>query len=682
MPVALPGAHVGSITIAERSLRGEISQGMCCLNSELGILDKAEQVHFFAVNVTNGTPLAEALNLTDAIITIDNKTLTHRPDLFCHIGFARELSALLRRPLHLKKLSTKATKVSKQLPYNVQLQTKLCRRYLGAAFDNITIAPSPDWLQQRLQAVGLRPINNVVDITNYVMLEYGQPLHAFDYAKLSGSKIKVRPAQAGERLQALDEKIYSLSPTQLVIADAAKPVAIAGIIGGAESAISPNTTSIALESANFDPVVVRLGAAALGVRTDASTRHEKNLPVIYPTYGFWRAAELLQKYAGARLASPIVDIGAAASKASVIKLNLSYVNNLTGVNFSVAAVQQTLKRLGCTVLSTTIKKNILQVKPPAYRGDLILPEDLIEEIARLFGYEKISPQPLTGQLEPQPQEMDWKIGGQLINLLVGAGASEVMGYSFYSEAMARSHNLPVADHLRLRNPMNPDQQLLRQTQQLGLLQFAKSNWQRGCRNFTLAEYGHVYLPTGEAKRVAFLTVGENAQEVVRTAKGLVGYLFKQAGIAVDLKTRGTTELIFEHQQTKLAQLQTYHDEKIQTAFVELYLSKLVNFWRETITVKALPQFPGIALDISMSLPDTVIWKDIENTIRRSGGGLITTIDVFDLYRGKDITAGHQVIGIRFWLQAPDRTLTMDEAEKIRHNVVHELTNKYQAKHRY
>lgn len=655
--VAKPGACVrwhgqgDLVTLAETTIRGEASFGMICAASEIGleqlfpqrddkeIVDLGDNAH------PAGTPIAEALDFNDWIIEVDNKTLTHRPDLFCHLGFARELAVILKQPLKLPALPQAAP--AERLPYQLRVEaSSACRRYLGVVLDGITVQPSPAWLRQRLLAIGLRPINNVVDITNYVMVEYGQPLHAFDYDQLSGGQVVVRLAQPNETLITLDGNPRQLTERMLVIANDTKPVALAGIMGGQASEITVDTTTIALESANFEPTTIRLAAQALALRTDASTRHEKNLPLVFCELGMWRAIQLLTELAGASIASPLVDQRNYDQPRPTIPLELAYVQRLMGVAIASAEVERILVALGCTVNG---QAGSWQVLPPTHRTDLLIAEELIEEVARLYGYSQITPQPLVAELVPQPVERTYQLGSQLVQRAVQAGAVEVLNYSFYSVATAQRFHWPLEQHATMLNPMNPNQALLRISLLPNLWLTVEANLDRGERDFTLVEYGHIYLQT-EQVMLGLACAGADAS-VYRQLKGLLDYLGCPAA-SINLQPFG----------------------KWWAAAAEINLTELAKQPILNPQVQPPPAYPGIALDISVEFPKATAWSDIEPVIQQAGGPLLTNLTVFDVYQ--------HALGIRLELQAADRTLTMDEAEQLRHTVIQALQHHFHATHRY
>ncbi len=655
--VAKPGARVrwhgegDLVTLGETKIRGEASYGMICAAVELGLEQRfpaAGEREIIALTQTNhatGTSIAEVLGLTDVIIEIDNKTLTHRPDLFCHIGFARELSVVLQTPLKLPAL-LQAEGVDR-LPYSIQMEApEHCRRYIGVVMDGVVIKASPAWLQERLYAIGLRPINNVVDITNYVMYEYGQPLHAFDYAKLSGQKVVVRLAKPNETMQTLDGMERKLTDQVLVIADDTKPEALAGIMGGLQSEITDTTTQVAIESANFKPTTVRLGAQSLAIRTDGSTRHEKNLPLVFPELGMWRTVQLMEELAEAKVASQFIDMRNADQPRPEITLELAYIQRLMGVSIEAAAVERTLTALGCEV---TFAEDCFTVLPPTHRTDLLIAEELIEEIARVYGYTAIEPQPLVATLVPQTIEQTYGLGSKLMHRAVEAGAYEVCNYSFYSLNTAKRFGLDAAKHTAMLNPMNPDQALLRQTLRPNLVLTAERNLDQGQRDFVLAEYGHIYLSNEEQIHFGVLCAG-STPEIYRQAKGF------------------QMELGLENATITLDKVGKWY-----TATVEANLSVLANQPETVLKAQPIPDYPGIELDISVAFPQPVKWAEISAAILKAGAPLLTAVTVFDRYEN--------ALGIRMTLQAADRTLTMDEAEQLRHTVITSLQTQFNAVHR-
>src|SRR5579862_3295379 len=394
----------------------------------------------------------------DHVIEVDNKSLTHRPDLWGHYGMAREVAAILGRKLIDP---VQPAQFPGGAPVHVNIEDhKLCPRYSALAFENVTIKPSPQWLQRRLEAVGLNPINNIVDVTNYVLAEIAQPMHAFDAAKLQGDEIIVRSARAGETIKALNDESYALDPSNLVIADPDGPVAIAGIIGGADSAISSSTTRIVLESANFNASSVRKTSARLKLRTDASMRFEKAQDPVNTIRGLERAFALLQEVSpGIRLAGGLTDTYRPLPAPQAITLDLDWLNKKLGAEVPAARVRKILEPLEFRVEETAPRT--FSVTPPTWRAtkDVTIKDDLVEEVGRMVGYGSITPvAPLTPARVP-PANPEREFQHRVRQMAAAQGFTEVHNYSFISEEQARTFGLPC--DVEVANPIASDQHLMR-----------------------------------------------------------------------------------------------------------------------------------------------------------------------------------------------------------------------------
>lgn len=700
IPIALPGAKVGELAIEKRKLRGQVSEGMCCLNSELGILNNAEEINLFDKNVKNGSLVSEILELDDTIFEIDNKTLTHRADLFNHIGFARELATVLGRSLNVPEIERGQMKSAGQLNISVE-NLELCPRYVGAILENIEVKASPDWMQRRLSSLGVNVINNVVDITNYVMLEQGQPLHAFDFNKLGGGKINVRTAQQGESLTTLDGFKRNLSNEILVISDSQGPVAIAGVIGGIGSEVDSNTKSIVLESAQFNGTAVRVGAQKLGLRTDGSTRHEKGLGFSFSENGFWRAVSLLEEYAGAKLIHPVTDTAKNVPQKDTIILSMDYLNRLIGVAVEKSQVIKWLSDLGCDIKE--INDSTLSVQPDLTRTDLKSQPDLVEEVARMYGYDAIKEQPLLGSLEPPQHQSDFKLGDNIISLLTGWGANEVYNYSFYSEADAIRAELDCQEHVAVLNPMNPNQKLLRQTLLVNLLNNVKKNLNNGFSEFILVEYGHLYYPENEFAVVGGIITSKE-DDVFYKAKGYVDAVLSSGHVNSSFETITKDQELENHayamfepvadarylvdnkQIATVGKVRHAITEKFgidnNIAYFTLKLDILANFFPGIYSEKLISVYPAIDLDISIEVERSVPWKEIKETINKSAGKILQSAEVFDVYQGEKVAGDRKALGIRLWFQSMDRTLEMPEAEKIRAKIIKALAHNFNAEHRF
>src|SRR5579862_6517261 len=432
----------------------------------------------------------------DHVIEVDNKSLTHRPDLWGHYGMAREVAAILGRKLIDP---VQPAQFPGGAPVRVSIEDHaLCPRYSALVFENVTVKPSPEWLQRRLEAVGLNPINNIVDVTNYVLAELAQPMHAFDAAKLQGDEIIVRLARAGETIKALNEEDYTLDPSNLVIADPSGPVAIAGIIGGAESAISDSTTRIVLESANFNASSVRKTSARLKLRTDASMRFEKAQDPVNAIRGLERAYALLREVSpGIHLIGGLADAYRPAPDPAPIVLSLDWLDRKLGRSIPEFEVRRILEALAFRV--EEIEPRIVSVFVPTWRAtkDISIREDLVEEVGRMIGYDTITPvAPLTPARVP-PANPDRVFHHKVRETAAEQGFTEVSNYSFVSEEMARAFSLDPAAHVQVANPIAADHNLLRTSLLPGIWKNIQDNM-RNFDHFRLFEIGREVHPDHES----------------------------------------------------------------------------------------------------------------------------------------------------------------------------------------
>ena len=448
-----PGIRTVYVPLGVKTVSGVASDGMLASAAELEITRDHK-----GVIELNGVM---ALPVPDSVIEIDNKSITHRPDLWGHHGMAREVAAItgkkLRDPVRLELLPGPGG------PVRVQIDDlALCPRYSALVFENVTVQPSPLWLQHRLTSVGLNPINNIVDLTNYIMAELAQPMHAFDRAKLRGETVWARPARAGENIVALNDEGYDLNPANLVIADAAGPIALAGVIGGRDSAISDSTKTIVLESANFHAGSVRKTSSTLKLRTDASMRFEKAQDPANTVRGLARALELLQELSpGIRLVGGLADVHREWAEPAPVSLDLDWLARKLGRVLDAAEVRRILESLQFGVSQKDTRT--FSVSVPSWRAtkDIALPDDLVEEIGRMVGYDSIEPKPPLVPCAPSydPPEREFLRG--IKRTLAARGFTEVLNYSFLSEEEARRFGLPLEDHVRVLNPIAAGQELLR-----------------------------------------------------------------------------------------------------------------------------------------------------------------------------------------------------------------------------
>lgn len=709
VPVATIGTKLpNGMEIAKAKVRGEESSGMLCAEDELGMGKDHTGILILDSKAKIGEPLTKALGLDDTIYEIDNKSLSNRPDLWSHYGIAREVAVLLGEKLKEFKVEVKeSTKPSEKLDIKIE-DFKLCPRYCGVVLEGIKIAESPDWLKKRVSAVGMRPINNIVDITNYVMMEIGQPLHAFDYDKLAEHRIVVRKAKKGEKIETLDDQTRELDESMLVIADAVKPVAIAGVMGGANTEIDDNTKKVIIESANFDHVSVRQTETKLGLRSEASIRFEKSLDPNLAEWGIKRAIELiLQLCPEAKLVSKIEDVNKFKLNQGPIKLSFDFIAKKVGQDIPKDKVVKILTGLGFGV-----KKGVkdLSVTIPTWRAtkDVSIPEDLVEEIIRIYGYSNLkSSLPMIAVSRPEAnKEMDLERKIKQI-LAYGFALNEVYNYSFVGEEQVKKLGLNLDEHIRLANPLTKEWNLLRRSLVPNLLENAAAN----CRNFDdfgLFELGLVFLPEAKGEKVSdkedkFLPLQvklisgiiseKRNDKPFFIAKNVIAGLLAQ--LHLDYKLEKTTEVLPFAKKTRAVKILVSGKEigyisepadnlydklglKSKVAIFEFNLTQLAALYSDDLKYKPIPKFPSIDLDISMIIAKKILWEEIYQAVKNIDKDLIRKITFFDVYEGTGIPEGKKSIAFRIEYRSDDKTLTMDEVQIIHQKVLNTLNSKFSA----
>jgi len=716
LPIALPGAKLpgGEIKITE--MMGVKSEGMVCGDDELGIGQKG--LTRFPANTPLGQPIADILGLNDISLVVDNKSLTHRPDLWGHYGIAREIAAISDKklkPLQLE-IDFPATGESP----NVEVKAKkLCPRYLGVYINNIKIAESPAWLKNRLSAVGYRSINNIVDVTNYVMAELGQPLHAFDAAKID-TGIIVRTAKKDEKITTLDGVERSLNQTgkdeTLVIADHKKPVAIAGIMGGANSEVDQQTTKILVESANFQPSSVRLTSVKLGLRTEAVQRFEKSLDPNLAEQAMKRVCDLiLQVSPEAIICGPVTDIKNFKDKQLTVTVSLKKVFSKIGVTIP---TEEVLKNLNSLEFKTTLSgKDKIKVEIPSFRAtkDISIEDDIVEEIARMHGYENIEAKlpKLPIKLPIENNERKLKHFARHA-LSLGLGFNEVYNYSFYSINDIKKCLLPEEPHIKVQNYLSEDQTHMRISLMPNILKNIGLNL-KSFDQFKLYEIGRTYedlqeyFPIEEKKICAVIVRNKAATKEKNTAagasnqgpsepfyeiKGALEEFFKLFHVnlkALEMR-KGESLCAYAHPNRyasyysrksgqEIARIfelhplvaKNYDIENAKIAVFEVNFSKLANLETEERKYKQIPKFPGIRIDVSVLIDKNTEIGKLQRAIQNCNKELIREVELFDLYEGQNIPPDKKALAFKVLLQSTQRTLTDAEMKTTQQKIFEELT---------
>ncbi|MDP4095491.1 phenylalanine--tRNA ligase subunit beta [Paenibacillus sp. P96] len=720
VPVAMIGAKLpGDFQIKKAKLRGVESQGMICSAKELGMNDKLlpkeqqEGILVLPADAELGTPIEKLLGLDDKVLEFD--LTPNRSDCLSMLGAAYEVSAILGRDIKVpdpeQDLIETAESAAGHLSVSVAA-SELCSHYAARVITGVTIGASPLWMQNRLMAAGIRPINNIVDITNYVMLEYGQPLHAFDAAKLSG-RIDVRLARAGETLVTLDDQERKLEPHMLLITDGEKPLALAGVMGGANSEVTADTVDIVLESAKFDGGSVRKTSRQLGLRSEASLRFEKEVDPAAVIPALNRAAALIQRYAGGAVQQGIVQYNEANIAPRIITLSLEKLNRYLGTDLSMLEVKTIFSRLHFSC--GDLEHGQLEVEVPTRRGDITLDVDLFEEVARLYGYDNIPTTAIEGPTTPGALTPAQALRRSLRGLLVHGGWQEIISYSFihpdrtglYPALTEGSH--PVA----LAMPMSEDRSMLRTSIIPQLLDAAVYNMNRKQEDLALFEIGSVFfsgektltkqpqeilvlslLLTGKrrsqqwnikAEAVDFFDI-KGALETLLDYVGLAGKVRYTAdspagyhpgrSASVYLEIEGRAELIGTVGQVH-PELQQQYD--LQDTYVaEIALEPVIRHQNGAIRYQELTRFPSVERDIAVVVNETVEAGELLRVIRENGGELLTQARVFDVFTGSKLGEGKKSIAIALLYRHRERTLTDEEINGTHSRIVEALEQTFGA----
>lgn len=689
VPVALLGAELPcGLKIEKRKVRGVYSCGMVCAEDELGLSDKHREIIVLDKDSKIGTPAKKALGLDDVIFEI--AILPNRAhDLLCHLGVAREAGALLNVKLKTKneKLNTKISNSSESLKVEIE-DENLCRRYSVAVIRGIEVKPSPKWLEERLKSVGVRSINNIVDIANYVMFSLGQPMHAFDADKLNG-KIIVRKAKKGEKILALDDKTYELNESDLVIADEEKPIAIAGVMGGSETAVSENTKNIVFESANFFGASVRKTSQRLKLSSESSYRFEREIDPELTLQAIEMATKLAKELAGGEVKDPIADVYPKPVTNKKIVFDLKRTEKLLGISIANEKAKQILESLEFGVI---INGENMEVTVPTFRIDVEKVNDVIEEIARMYGYENIPEVPSNVQMRSVKQDQEMIFEKKTRLLMEGLGFTEAYNYSFLSESEISALGLKKEDHYELENPLSDDHRFLRTNLISGLIKNAGLNLKYKGK-FQIFEVGREYLKREgslpeEKKMLASILVDKNEKgDIFYDLKGKMVSLLDQIGLEKIIYKEIKNAEPFWHKGRSaeiyigvksIGRIGEIHPMTLnafgvesRVAYFELKFDD-VGSCVATKKYKQINRLPSVKLDLSMLFDEGVKWDDVRRVVMKTDNNLIKNVEAFDVYRGKGLKKGKKSIAFRITYQSLDRTLKDEEVKLIQDKAIKEL----------
>ena len=624
----------------------------------------------------------------DYILDID--VLPNRaPDCFSHLGIAREIAVITGlKYTGLTCVISEDKKIKAKDFVSVEVKNKLaCPRYTARVITDVKVGPSPKWIQERLKICGLRPINNIVDIANYVMLETGQPLHAFDGEKLAEKKIIVRFAQNREKIVTLDEEKYDLSEDILVIADLKKPVAIAGVKGGKIPEIDKKTKIVVLESANFELRTIRRGSKKLGLITDASLRFEHGIDPNLTEFAINRAAYLIQEIAKGKIAQGLVDVYPKKVFPKRIRLDLDYVERLLGVKISHNEIKNILKRLGFKV--DGVEPRQLSVEVPTRRLDISIPEDLIGEIGRIYGYQKIPSLFPTVALIPPKRNLEIFWEDNIKNILKEVGLTETYNYSFISEKEAKIFRYQPKDLIEVENPISIEQKYLRPSLIPNLLKNVQKN-QKYFIDIKVFELGKIFQkPNIEKKALTVIITGDAFYQ----SKGIVDLLLNKIGISnvwydSYQPTPEESKISIWHLK-KCAEIKVNHEEigflgeispkilddlKIDKKLVvfDIDFEKLIKLASEEHEYLPISRYPAAVRDLAVLVPRLVRVEEVLNKIEAAGGPLIRDIDLFDIYEGEEIPRGKKNLAFHIIYQSDVRTLSSKEIDEIQNKIIKAL----------
>ncbi len=702
VPVATPGTTVTegseSMKIKVAKVRGVESRGMFCGLETLGLTQNdfpyADPKSVFVIqeDCKPGQDAASALGVDD--VSVEFEITSNRPDCLSVIGLAREAAATFDVPLTVNApvFHGSDEDITKTLSVEI-LNTEKCTRYCAGLVRNVKIGPSPRWMRERLRASGVRPINNLVDITNYVMLEYGQPMHAFDLRFVKDGKICVRNAKAGEKITTLDGIERELSEENLIIADSEKPIAVAGVMGGEYSGIMEDTVDVVFESAYFEPVQVRRTAKKLGMRTDASARYEKGLDETSMPITLARALQLVEELGAGEPVGTTIDCNHADPKPNHIPFDPAWINGFLGTDIPAEDMVKYLESL-------EIKVENGECIAPSFRIDLARPADIAEEVARIYGYNNIPNSVIRGVAKAQltPEQ---KFIRTISQTMAGMGCSGILTYSFISPKWFDKIGLPADSKLRktvtITNPLGEDTSVMQTTTLPGILEILANNYNKRNPKGWLFEIGKEYIPTEPDKlpqELQRLTVGLYGGDAdFFTLKGMAENLLAKLGISDIRFTRCGEDCVFDEKsafhpgrsavvwsgETQLGILGEIHPnvQKTYGIGVRTYVAKfnipeMFAVSSDEISYKPLPKFPAMTRDISVVCDEAVAVGDLEAAIAQAVGKSLESVQLFDVYRGEQIEKGKKSVSFALILRNPEETMTTEQADAAMKRVLKAL----------
>lgn len=686
------------LKIKKTKIRGEVSEGMLCAENELGLSEESEGIMILPFETPLGATLTDALDVEDTIFEIG--ITPNRPDCLSIIGVAREVAAITGKELRYPDISLNDGGVDIKDIASVKIENKdACPRYSCRVINGVKIDSSPKWLESKLESCGIRAINNVVDITNFVLMECGQPLHAFDYDLLSENRIEVRLAEDSEEIQTLDGEKRKLTTDDLLICDGRKPVALAGVMGGANSEVNENTRNILLESAYFDPITVRKTSKRTGLRSESSYRFERGVDPNGVVIALDRAAALIAELAGGNVAEGVIDVYPNLIEPVEIKLSLEKVNRLLGAKIEEEKIKDILRSVEFEIVS--FGDGYINIRIPTYRVDITREIDLIEEIGRLFGYNNISSVPPSVQMHADSVTVDGEVSSRLRHFFISQGFFEAINYSF--ENTSRLKLIGARSALELLNPLTTENSVMRTTLIIGLLDNIKLNQSRQVQDIKLFEIGKVFYPNSngelpeERKKFTAVATGSKEPEVWKEGefdffdlKGVVCGAFDALSLNCALRFEEISDTKFLHHgksskiylgsreigfigQLHPDFLEEFELEK-KVYLLEINLDELFETYPGVSRVfTPLPKFPSVKRDLSLIVDRDISSGEILEKMKKVSN-LVEDAWVFDVFEGENVQKGKKSVGVSMLLRARDKTLTDEEAKKVQKKALNKLNS--------
>jgi phenylalanyl-tRNA synthetase beta chain len=697
VPVALHKSILADGTeIKKGKLRGEASNGMFCSEEELGIAGD-EAVHGLMIlpqDAPLGMDIKEYLGLNKSIL--DFEITSNRPDCLSMIGMARETAAALRKTYKMPSLNYEV-KSNENINDNLKVEVRddLCKRFMARGVKNVKVGPSPSWMQERLFEAGVRPINNIVDITNFVMLETGEPMHAYDAREIGSNKIVVERAKSNEKFTTLDGIERELDETYLCIKDDETTIGLAGLMGGLNSEIKEDTTEVIFEAASFDGTNIRVNSKNLNLRTEASSRFEKDIDPNLSAIALDRACSLICELGCGEVMDGTIDIYSNKKEEGSITVDSNWINRFLGTDISNEDMKYYLDLVD---LKTTLDEDNLVINIPTFRVDIGIKEDIAEEVARIYGYDKIPTTIFSVSTEREPKYKNYILKEEIIKVMIGSGINQSISYSFISPKVFDKINIGQDSELRnvikIKNPLGEDYSVMRTTTIHSMMEALARNYSKNNEYVRLFELGKVYVRSESGNKLPqeknILTIGMYGECDYLDLKGVIENVLDALGIYKFKFVRESENLSYHPGKTanvmvgktKIGVLGEVHPNvtdnygiDLNCYLAEIELDALFNYADIKKSYKPIPKFPAVSRDIALLVDDEVLVQDIEDTIKRAGGNLVEKVRLFDIYKGSQIAQGKKSIAYAISYRDEKKTLTDSDVNKVHNKILGSLEHK-------